>query len=110
MTKKERKYRSNEEKVAIIREHLLEGVAISEVCQKHGIPPSLYYKWQKELFENGSLAFGPKGTKKESPAASEEKKLKRKVDQLEAKLRQREEVVSELMTDHLALKKRLGEP
>lgn len=106
---KKRKYRSNDEKVAIIREHLLEGVAISTICTKHGITPAQYYKWQKELFENGSIAFGPKGKKEDARSNVEEKKLKRRIDHLESKLRQRDEVVTELMTEHIALKKNLGE-
>ena len=48
------------EKVKIIREHLLDGRPLSEVCQKYGIAPTQFYKWQKIFFENGASAFEPK--------------------------------------------------
>jgi transposase-like protein len=33
----------------------LEQVPISELCDKHGIQPQVFYRWQKEFFENGRL-------------------------------------------------------
>ena len=39
------------------REHLLDGVAISELCDAQGFHPTLYYRWQKEFFEGGAAAF-----------------------------------------------------
>jgi transposase-like protein len=32
--------------------HLLEGIPVSELCGKYGIGPSMFYRWQKEFFEN----------------------------------------------------------
>ena len=58
--KKQRKHYSPEEKVAILRRHLLEQVPISELCDKHGLQPTVFYRWQKEFFENGAAAFQPK--------------------------------------------------
>ena len=46
-----------QEKVAILREHLVEKVPVSEVCDKHGLNPTVFYRWQKEFFENGAAAF-----------------------------------------------------
>src|ERR1022692_518065 len=51
--KKQRKHYTPEEKVAILRRHLLEQVPISELCDKNGLQPTVFYRWQKELFENG---------------------------------------------------------
>jgi transposase-like protein len=45
---------SPEEKVKILRQYLLEGVPISEVCEKEGINPTRFYQWQKTFFENGA--------------------------------------------------------
>ena len=44
-----------QEKVAILRQHLLEGKPVSDDCDSHGLKPSLFYRWQKEFFENGAL-------------------------------------------------------
>ena len=49
-----------EEKVEILRRHLLEEVPISELCDKHGLQPTVFYRWQQEFFENGAAAFQPK--------------------------------------------------
>ena len=54
MAKKTRKRFTAQEKVAILRLHLLEHVAISDLCDRHGIHPTMFYRWQKEFFENGT--------------------------------------------------------
>ena len=52
-----RRHYAPEEKVKILREHLLEGRPISEVCEGHRINPTQFYQWQKTFFENGAAAF-----------------------------------------------------
>jgi transposase len=46
-----------EQKVAILREHLIEGQAVSELCERHRIHPTMFYQWQRQFFENGTAAF-----------------------------------------------------
>ena len=58
--KKQRKHYTPEEKVAILRRHLVEGVPISDLCDELGLQPTVFYRWQKEFFENGTAAFQPK--------------------------------------------------
>ena len=55
--RKKRKQYNGKEKVVIIRKHLLEGVAVSDVCEEYGIQPSVFYRWQKTFFEQGSVVF-----------------------------------------------------
>lgn len=100
--KGQRKRWTAQEKAEILREHLIDKVPISDLCDKHGLHPTLLYRWQKELFENASSAFGHNG----QPA--HEKSLERKVAQLEEKLAHKDEVIAEIMHDHVALKKKLG--
>jgi transposase len=52
--KKQRKHYTPEEKVAILRRHLVEGVPISDLCDELGLQPTMFYRWQKEFFENGA--------------------------------------------------------
>ena len=52
MSKKRKRYNS-QEKMTILRKHLLEGVPVSDVCDEYGIQPSVFYRWQKLLFEQG---------------------------------------------------------
>jgi transposase-like protein len=94
---------SNEEKVKIIREHLVEKVALSQICEKYQLQPSTFYGWQKTFFENGTAAFG------KQPSHSRVSLEQKKITQLEAKLQRKDEVLAELLTEHIILKKTLGE-
>ena len=58
--KKQRKHYTPEEKVAILRRHLVEGVPISDLCDELGLQPTVFDGWQKEFFETGSAAFQQK--------------------------------------------------
>src|SRR6187399_2824263 len=58
--KKQRKHYAPEEKVAILRRHLLEKEPISKLCDELGLQPTVFYRWQKEFFENGAAAFEQK--------------------------------------------------
>jgi transposase len=91
------------QKVEILKQHLLEKVPVSEVCRKHQLQPTIFYRWQQQFFENGSKAFEI-GSLKPKPEP-----LKEKIAELEEKLLRKNEVVSELMEVHLGLKKSLGE-
>jgi transposase len=92
------------EKVAIVKRHLLEGVPVSNLCDEFDINPTLFYQWQRQLFENAHLAF-ENGRK--SKAVEDAKD--HKIQQLEAKLTRKNEVMAELLEAHTALKKSLGE-
>jgi hypothetical protein len=54
-----RRYRrhSAADMMAILRQVLLEGQAVSMVCEEHDVSPTLFYTWQKQFFENGAAAF-----------------------------------------------------
>ena len=103
MSQIERRHFSGEEKVKILRLHLLEGKAVSDLCEQHHINPSLFYQWQRTFFENGARAFeGSNGTRGET-------KLEKQIEALEGRLQRKHEVLSELMEEHIRLKKELGE-
>ena len=91
--------------MAILREHLIEKVPISEVCEKHGLQPAMFYQWQKKLFEEGAAVFDQPRRKSPRLQAAEA----RRIAALEAKVRDKNEVLAELMSEHVALKKTLGE-
>ena len=94
-----------QQKVAILKEHLVEKVAVSEVCDKHGINPTAFYRWQKAFFENGPAAF----ESRRSAGDAKSRRLEERVEKLSAKLARKDEVIAELMEDHVRLKKSLGE-
>ncbi len=92
-----------EQKIKILRQHLLEKTAISEVCEKHRITPTQFYQWQKTFFENGAAAFA-KATGPRATSQSEQR-----ITKLEEKLQRKDEVIAEIMAEHILLKKELGE-
>src|SRR4051794_17315282 len=100
--KKQRKHDAPEEKVAILRRHPLEQVPISELCEKHGLQPTVFYRLAERVLRewNGCLSaesaawpFRRAGTDR----------LRGEEDPDE------DEVLAELMAEHVALKKTLGE-
>lgn len=104
--KKQRRKFSAQQKVQILRQHLVEKAPISEVCEKNGIPPTQFYQWQKVFFENGSAAFEKAGNgRNDAP----DKLLEQKISRLQSKLAHKDEVIAEIMASHVALKKSLGE-
>lgn len=102
-SKRSRRHFTAEEKVAVLRLHLLEGMPVSDVCDRHGIHPTLFYRWQKDFFENGAAAFSRKG------GTRDESVKDRKIAALEAKLTTKNEVIAELMEENVKAKKEAGE-
>jgi len=99
---KQRRTFTATEKVAILRRHLLDKAPMSSLCDEHGLNPTVLYRWQKELFENGAAAF-------ERRSNGRERKLEQKVEALTAKIARKDGVIAELLEEHVALKKSLGE-
>ena len=104
-TKRSRRYRQHSaaEKVAILRQVLLEGQAVSKVCEEHAVSPTLFYAWQKQFFEHGAAAFA-------KDASAEQRDLERKVDELRQRLGQKDRVIAKVTEEFVKLKKELGEP
>ena len=100
--RKPRKNYTSVEKVAILRRHLLDHVPVSDLCDEHQLSPSLFYIWQKQFSENGPAAF-------ERKTAAPEGHLQRTIAALRDKLQRKNEVVAELMEEHVKLKKEIGE-
>ena len=102
MAKKRKQYTASE-KVAILRQHLLEGTPVSDICDQHDLQPTVFYRWQKQLFEEGAVVF-------EQRRDTGKDRLKRQVERLEGKVRKKDEVLGELMEEYVTLKKELGAP
>jgi transposase len=101
---KQRRHFSGTDKVAILKRHLLDKVPVSDLCDEYDIYPNQLYGWLKDFFENGHAAFD-NGRKSKALEDAKDKKIQ----QLEAKLARKNEVMAELMEAHTELKKSLGE-
>ena len=95
-----------EEKIRILRRLLMERVAISDLSDEHQVLPTQIYQWQKQLFESGAKVFERSGDNGKAKQTAYE----RKIAKLEERIRDRNEVVAELLQEHVQLKKELGEP
>jgi len=96
-----RKNYTGEEKVRILRKHLIDQAPVSDLCDELGLQPTVFCRWQKEFFEHGAAAFERQGNGKE-------RGYHRRIEALEAKIKRKDEVLAELMEEHVALKKVLG--
>jgi transposase len=92
-----------EEKVRLLRLHLIEGKPISEICEEHQIHPTLFYQWQKTFFENGAAAFDRAPRTRRMDCGSQ------RIQQLEAKLKRKDEVIALVTEELVRTKKELGE-
>ena len=98
-----RRHLNADQKVAILKRYLVEKSPISDLCDEYGVQPSQVYQWQKVLFENGAAAFERSGRRAEDAKD-------RKLAALETKVQQKNEVIAELMQEHVQLKKATGAP
>ena len=57
---KTRNQYSADQKVAILRRHLIDRISIADLCDEYKIHPTMFYQWQAQFFENGSAAFARK--------------------------------------------------
>jgi transposase-like protein len=92
------------EKVAILREHLIEKVPISQVCEKHGLQPTVFYQWQKKLFEEGAVVLERVRGSSPGLQASDA----RRIEALASRLQEKNEVLAEFMGEYVALKKTIA--
>jgi transposase-like protein len=99
--RKQRKNYTAQEKVFIIKRHLVDHVAVSDLCDEYNLQPTVFYRWQKEFFENGAKAF-------EKATSTKKSTDQKRIEQLKTKLQIKNDVLSELLEEHIQLKKDLG--
>ncbi len=106
-SKRSRRHYTAEQKAEILKEHLVDKVPVSEVCNKHQLQPSVFYDWLKQV--QGNLV-GALTTPAPAGPSKREKELTAKVAQLEARLAKKDGVIAEIAAEYTQLKKDLGEP
>jgi transposase len=102
----QRRHLTPDQKAQIVRRHLSGREPVSNLADEFGIQPSQIHYWVKQVLDQADRAFqsGPG-----RPPRTEQVK-DRKIERLQAKLVQKNEVIAELMEEHVKLKKELGEP
>jgi transposase-like protein len=100
--KKERRHWSADDKAKLLRRHLIEKVPVSKICEESQLAPSMFHRWQEQLFLNAASSL--QGNR--SPERNQDQQ---RMERLEKTIRQKDEVLAELMAEYVALKKELGE-
>jgi transposase len=55
--KRTRKQFTAQEKMVLLRRHLIDTVPVSTVCEEAKLQPTVFYRWLKQLFEQGAAAL-----------------------------------------------------
>jgi len=99
MSKGEHRRFTADQKLEILREAEQPGVSISEVCRRHGLAPSVFYRW-RAIAENGSTVAlkqdARRTPRKDDPQARQAAEI--------ARLRA---VIAEITAENLELKKKI---
>lgn len=103
MSKKKRRKFSPEEKFTIVKQVLSKAKTVSEITDEYGIHPNLYYKWQGEFFESALKGFKEKSKGRTRSAEDREKQ------RMEEEITRMKNVIAEIASDNIELKKKLSE-
>ncbi len=103
---KSRRHFSPPQKAEIVRRHLAGKELVSNLADEFDVQPTQIHTWVKQVLDQAERAF-------EKTAGRVAKRVDdgkdRKIAALEEKLVKKNEVVAELMEEHVQLKKELGE-
>lgn len=102
MARKYSKRLSPEKKAEALRQHLKEKTSVSKICSELGLQPSVFCEWEKELFLRCSALFETKPASKKKDVTGEV------IASLEAKIKDKDSILADLLVEYLALKKELG--
>jgi transposase-like protein len=102
--KRNRRHFSAQQKAEVVRRHVVEKEQVSDLADELGVQPTQIHTWVKQVMDQAERAFERSATNRRAEDART-----RRIEQLEAKLAKKNEVVAELMEAHVQLKKELGE-
>lgn len=100
-----------EQKADVVRRHLKDKVAVSDLADELKIQPSQIHQWVAAVLEQAEQAFSrrPGGRTAKANTRLEDAK-QRQIKRLEEKLHLKNEVIAELMEENVKAKKANGEP
>jgi len=104
MTRRRRHFTAAQ-KAEIVRRHVAGKEPVSKLAEEHQLQPSQIHQWIRQVLDHAEAVFLHKGQNRRGKQAHQ-----RRIEQLERKLLEKNEVIAELMQEHVQLKKELGEP
>ena len=99
-----RRHFSAEQKAQIVRRHLAGKEPVSKLAEELLVQPSQIHTWVNQV-----LAQAEKALENPHSPRREEHTAQRRIEQLQAKLVQKNEVIAELLEANVLAKKELGE-
>lgn len=106
MSKENRRQFSAAKKAEILRRHLVNKVAVSDLCDEYKIQPSLFYAWLRQMM--GNLEAALQDGRSQGRADAEAEKARATIAALEAKLARKDAIIADISEEHLKLKETLG--
>lgn len=103
MTSSRRRFTS-EQKAQVTRSHLANKKTVSVLAEEFGLHPSQIHLWVNLLLAQADKAF-----ERSSGNTRADKAQAQRIQQLEAKLATKNEVIAELLEENVKSKKELGE-
>jgi transposase-like protein len=104
---RERRRFTAEVKAQIVRRHLAGKEAVSQLAEEFGVQPSQIHTWVNQVLAQAEHAFERSANGRGEQAAA--KAQEQRIEFLQAKLVQKNEVIAELMEANVQAKKELGE-
>jgi transposase len=101
-----RRHFSAEQKAQIVRRHLSGKEPVSKLAEEFGLQPSQIHLWVNQVLDQAERAFDRAAGR----PPREEQLRAQPLERLKSKLLEKNEVIAELMQEHVQLKKELGEP
>lgn len=92
------------QKAEVVRRHLSGKAAVSDLADELGLQPSQIYLWVKQLLDQAERAFERSGARRRDDDVKD-----RRIEQLQAKLADKNEVIAELLEENVRAKKANGE-
>src|SRR5437867_10952576 len=102
-----RRHHPAAQKAAALKKHHVDKVPGSDVCEELNLQPSVFYHWQRHLFENADrvLDVSKAGTSpREKELAARIAALEARNAALESKLARKDSVIAEISEEHVRLK------
>lgn len=97
-----RKHFTAQQKATMVRQHLVDRKPIADVCEEHGIQPTVFYRWQKQVFDGLTGLF-------EKSQVGRPRRQVEEIAQLKAQLARKDEVIAEITQDYIDAKKKRGD-
>lgn len=98
MSKREYRRFTAEQKIEILREADQPGVTVSEVCRRHGLSPSVLYRW-RAVAQGGSAVALKRDAQRAPRKDDAEARHKAEIERMRA-------VIAEITAENLELKRR----